>query len=179
MFRKVIVENGEVEGLPAADPRITSFKGIPYAAPPTGDNRWRVPQPAKNWDGVLKAYKFGPISMQHIPGLDRENIYSREWNVDPTIEMSEDSLHLNVWTPAKSADEKLPVLVWFFGGGLQEGNTSEMEFDGERIARRGIVVVTINYRLNVFGFFAHPELTAESPDTPTNFGLLDQQFGTH
>jgi len=179
MFRKVIVENGEVEGLPAANPRITSFKGIPYAAPPTGENRWRVPQPAKNWDGVLKAYKFGPISMQHIPGLDRENIYSREWNVDPTIEMSEDSLHLNVWTPAKSADEKLPVLVWFFGGGLQEGNTSEMEFDGERIARRGIVVVTINYRLNVFGFFAHPELTAESPDTPTNFGLLDQQFGTH
>ncbi|MGD9159534.1 MAG: carboxylesterase family protein [Desulfobacteraceae bacterium] len=178
MLKKVTVENGVVEGLPAADPRITSFKGIPFAAPPVGENRWRAPQPAKDWDGVLYAYKFAPISMQHIPGEDPEIIYTREWNVDTSIEMDEDSLHLNIWTPAKKADEKLPVFVWYFGGGFQEGNTAEMEFDGERIARRGIVVVTINYRLNAFGFLCHPEITAESPEAPANFGLLDQQFGT-
>jgi len=177
MLRKVTVENGVVEGLPAADPRITAFKGIPYAAPPVGENRWRAPQPAKNWDGVLKAYRFAPISMQRVPGADPDNIYSREWNVDTSIEMSEDCLMLNVWTPARSADEKLPVFVWIFGGGLREGNTAEMEFDGERLARRGIVVVTVNYRLNVFGFFAHPEITAEAPDFPANFGYLDQRFG--
>jgi para-nitrobenzyl esterase len=174
----VTVENGIVEGLPAADPRITSFKGIPFAAPPVGENRWRAPQPAKNWDGVLYAYKFAPISMQHVPGEDRDNLYSREWNVDPSIEMSEDSLYLNVWTPAKRTDEKLPVFVWYFGGGLREGNTAEMEFDGERLARRGIIVVTVNYRLNVFGFLCHPEITAESPEAPANFGHLDQQAGT-
>ena len=178
MLRTVKVETGLVEGLPAADPRITSFKGIPYAAPPVGENRWRAPQPAKNWEGVFPAYKFSPISMQHVPGEDRENLYSREWNVDPTIEMSEDSLTLNIWTPARSADEKLPVLVWYFGGGLREGNTAEMEFDGERLARRGIIVVTVNYRLNAFGFFCHPEITAEAPDAPGNFGYLDQRFGT-
>ena len=178
MLRKVTVENGIVEGLPAADPRITAFKGIPFAAPPVGENRWRAPQPAKNWEGVLKAYKFAPISMQNKPGANPDNIYSREWNVDPEIEMSEDSLMLNVWTPARRADEKLPVFVWYFGGGLKEGNTAEMEFDGERLARRGIVVVTVNYRLNVFGFFAHPEITAENPDFPANFGYLDQRFGT-
>ncbi len=173
-----MVENGLVEGLPAADPRITSFKGIPFAAPSVGENRWRAPQPAKDWDGVLYAYKFAPISMQHIPGEDPEIIYTREWNVDTSIEMDEDSLHLNVWTPAKRADENLPVFVWYFGGGLQEGNTAEMEFDGERIARRGIIVVTINYRLNVFGFMCHPEITKENPEAPANFGFLDQQFGT-
>lgn len=178
MMRRVAVENGLVEGLPAADPRITSFKGIPFAAPPVGDNRWRAPQPVNNWDGVLYAYKFAPISMQHVLGEDPEDIYTREWNVDTSIEMSEDSLHLNIWTPARSADEKLPVFVWYFGGGLQTGNTAEMEFDGERIARRGIIVVTINYRVNVFGFLCHPEITAENPDAPANFGLLDQQFGT-
>ncbi len=178
MLRKVQVENGWVEGLPAADPRVTSFKGIPYAAPPVGENRWRAPQPAKDWEGVLQAYKFGPISMQRVPGADPDNIYSREWNVDTSIQMDEDCLMLNVWTPAKKADEKLPVFVWYFGGGLREGNTAEMEFDGERIARRGIVVVTVNYRLNVFGFLCHPEITAECPEFPGNFGYLDQRFAT-
>ena len=178
MLRKVTVETGVVEGLPAADPRVTAFKGIPYAAPPVGENRWRAPQPAKNWEGVYPAYKFGPISMQRVPGADPDNIYSREWNVDTAIPMSEDSLHLNVWTPARRADEKLPVFVWYFGGGLREGNTAEMEFDGERLARRGIVVVTVNYRLNAFGFFCHPEITAEDPAFHANFGYLDQRYGT-
>ncbi|OUM97531.1 MAG: carboxylesterase [Thermobacillus sp. ZCTH02-B1] len=175
-LRTARTENGLVQGLPAADPRITSFKGIPYAAPPVGENRWRAPQPARNWDGVLKAYEFSPIPLQVRQPLDDNNIYTREWHVDPDIAMSEDCLYLNIWTPAESADERLPVFVWFFGGGLQVGHASEMEFDGERIARRGIVVVTINYRLNVFGFLCHPEITAEAPDAPANFGHLDQQF---
>ena len=178
MLRIVQVENGLVQGLPAADPRITSFKGIPFAAPPVGDNRWRAPQPAQDWDGVLKAYEFAPISMQVRQEIDENNIYTREWAVEPDIAMDEDCLYLNVWTPAKRTDEKLPVYVWYFGGGLQVGHTAEMEFDGERIARRGIVVVTINYRLNVFGFLCHPEITAEAPEAPANFGNLDQQAAT-
>jgi para-nitrobenzyl esterase len=178
MLRVVQVENGIVQGLPAADPRITSFKGIPYAAPPVGNNRWRAPQPVQDWQGVWKAYTFSPVPMQVRQELDDNNIYTREWAVEPDIAMDEDCLYLNVWTPAKSADEKLPVFVWYFGGGLQVGHTAEMEFDGERIARRGIVVVTVNYRLNVFGFLCHPEITAESPDAPANFGHLDQQAAT-
>ena len=176
MLRTARTENGVVQGLPAADPRITSYKGIPFAAPPTGENRWRAPQPCKSWDGVLKAYEFAPISVQDTPGLGND-IMEREWHVDSEVPMSEDCLYLNVWTPAKSPDEKLPVVVWFFGGGFQWGYTSEMEFDGERFARRGIVVVTVNYRLASLGFLAHPLLTAEQPDTPTNFGLLDQREG--
>ena len=176
MLRIVKTENGQVEGIPAADPRITAFKGIPFAAPPVGQNRWRAPQPCEDWEGVRKAYSFAPISVQDTPGIG-DNLYNREWHVDSEIPMDEDCLYLNVWTGAKSAEEKQPVVVWYFGGGLQWGYPSEMEFDGERLARRGIVVVTVNYRLNVFGFLAHPELTKEQPDAPTNFGSLDQKAG--
>ena len=176
MLRIVNTENGTVRGIEAADPRITAFKGIPFAAPPVGANRWRAPQPAENWEGVLDCARFKNISMQDTPGLGTD-IYCREWHVDPEIPMGEDCLYLNVWTPAKSADEKLPVLIWYFGGGLQWGYPSEMEFDGERMARRGIIVVSVNYRLGVFGFLAHPQLTKEQPDAPTNFGSLDQQAG--
>lgn len=176
MLRIVKTENGQVEGIPAADPRITAFKGIPFAAPPVGQNRWRAPQPCEDWEGVRKAYTFAPISVQDTPGIG-DNLYNREWHVDSEIPMDEDCLYLNVWTGAKSAEEKQPVVVWYFGGGLQWGYPSEMEFDGERLARRGIVVVTVNYRLNVFGFLAHPELTKEQPDAPTNFGSLDQKAG--
>lgn len=177
MLRKVTVENGVVEGIPASDPRITAFKGIPYAAPPIGELRWRAPQPAKNWEGVLKAFTFAPIAMQNIPGRDPNNIYTREWHVDPDVPMSEDCLHVNVWTPAKKDDEKLPVMVWIYGGGLNEGYPSEMEFDGERFARRGVVFVSVNYRVNAFGFMAHPEITAEDPEKATNFGHWDQKAG--
>lgn len=176
MLRIVTTENGVVRGIEAADPRITAFKGIPFAAPPVGENRWRAPQPAENWDGILDCSRFKNISMQDTPGLGTD-IYCREWHVDPEIPMGEDCLYLNVWTPAKSADEKLPVLVWYFGGGLQWGYPSEMEFDGERMARRGIIVVSVNYRLGVFGFLAHPEISKNQPDAPTNFGNLDQQAG--
>jgi para-nitrobenzyl esterase len=97
-----MVETGVVEGIPAADPRITVFKGIPFAAPPVGELRWRAPQPAKPWVGVLKADHFGPIAMQEVPGKDPNAFYSKEWHVDPDIPMSEDCLQLNVWTPAKN-----------------------------------------------------------------------------
>ena len=176
MLRQVKTENGWVRGIEAADPRITAFKGIPFAAPPTGRNRWRAPQPCENWAGVRDCSRFAPISMQWIPGLG-DDIYCREWHVDPEIPMGEDCLYLNVWTNAKKANEKLPVLVWFFGGGLQCGYPAEMEFDGERIARRGIVVVTVNYRVGALGFLTHPEITKEQPDAPANFGNLDQQAG--
>lgn len=176
MIRTAKTENGWVRGIEAADPRITAFKGIPFAAPPVGENRWRAPQPCENWEGVREAYRFAPISVQDTPGLG-DDIYCREWHVDPEIVMGEDCLYLNVWTSAKNTEEKQPVLVWFYGGGLQWGYPAEMEFDGERLARRGVVVVTVNYRINVFGFLAHPQLTKEQPDAPTNFGSLDQQAG--
>lgn len=176
MLRQATTHFGAVRGLPAADPRVTVFKGIPFAAPPVGENRWRAPQPPQKWEGVKAAFEFAPISVQDTPGLGTD-LYCREWHVDPATPMDEDCLYLNIWTPARRADEKLPVLVWFFGGGLQWGYPSEMEFDGERLARRGIVVVSVNYRLNVFGFLAHPEITAEAPNAPANFGFLDQQAG--
>ena len=173
MIRTAATQNGLVRGIEAADPRITAFKGIPFAAPPVGENRWRAPQPCENWEGIRDASRFAPISVQDTPGLGND-VYCREWHVDPEIPMSEDCLYLNIWTGAGSAEEKQPVLVWFFGGALQWGYTSEMEFDGERLARRGVVVVTVNYRINVFGFMAHPQLTKEQPDAPANFGLLVQ-----
>ncbi|MBR1863267.1 MAG: carboxylesterase/lipase family protein [Ruminococcus sp.] len=176
MIRIAETENGTVRGLPAGDPRITSFKGVPFAAPPVGKNRWRAPQPCENWDGVRDCFEFAPISVQDTPGLG-DDIYCREWHVDPTVPMSEDCLYLNIWTNAKDSSQRLPVLVWFFGGGYQWGYTSEMEFDGERLARRGIVVVTVNYRLGAFGFLCHPQITREQPDAPANFGSLDQQAG--
>ena len=119
---------------------------------------------------------FAPIAVQDVPGLS-DNVYTREWHVDPETAMDEDCLYLNVWTGAKSEQEKQPVLVWFYGGALQWGYPSEMEFDGERLARRGVVVVTVNYRINVFGFMAHPQLSREQPEAPANFGSLDQQAG--
>ena len=178
MIRRVKVENGWVRGLPAADPRITSYKGIPFAAKPIGENRWRAPQPCPDWEGELFAAEFGPIAMQaNCAGDPAKDIYSREWAVDAELPMSEDCLYLNVWAPADGRKD-MPVYVWYFGGGLQVGNTTEMEFDGERLARRGIVVVTVGYRLNAFGFLCHPEITAEAPEAPANFGFLDQQCAT-
>lgn len=177
MLRIVTTTEGSVRGLPAADPRITSFKGIPFAKPPVGELRWRAPREYGRYEGIKDCYEFAPVSMQSIPGLNAENIYTNEWNVDPSIPMSEDCLYLNVWTPARTPEERLPVFVWFFGGALQWGNCAEMEFDGERIARRGIVVVTVNYRLNVFGFLTHPKMREEDPHTGYNLGHLDQQAG--
>ncbi len=176
MIKETRVENGLLRGIAAADPRIITYKGVPFAAPPVGNLRWHEPVACPDWEGVRDCSRFAPISMQGKPGT-QHNIYELEWNVDSEIPMSEDCLYLNIWTPAKTTEERLPVFVWFFGGAYQEGNTAEMEFNGERIARRGIVVVTVNYRVNCFGFLAHPEITKENPEAPANFGLLDQFFG--
>jgi para-nitrobenzyl esterase len=160
----VKVRNGTLEG--TYESGIEVFRGVPYAAPPVGKFRWREPQPVKNWTGVRKADKFGPRAMQ-LPVFGDMNFRSNG--------MSEDCLYLNVWTPAKSADAKLPVLVYFYGGGFIAGDGSEPRYDGEALSRRGIVSVTVNYRLGVFGFFSYPELTKESPHHASgNYGLLDQ-----
>lgn len=162
---QVKTDNGIVEGA-ALPSGIRVFKGIPFAAPPVGELRWKAPQPAAKWEGVRKADAFGPACMQ------RPVFGDMEFRSKGT---SEDCLYLNVWTPAKSGTEKLPVLVYFFGGGLIAGDGSELRYDGESMAQRGIVSVTISYRLNVFGFMAHPELSAEAPYRASgNYGFLDQ-----
>lgn len=162
---KIKTANGVVEGI--YDSGIHTFKAIPFAAPPVGEFRWRKPQPVKNWEGTLKADTFGPRAMQ-LPLFGDMNFRSNG--------MSEDCLYLNIWSPAQSADDKLPVLVYFYGGGLVAGDGSEPRYDGESMARNGVVAVTVNYRLGVFGFFSHPELTQESPHQASgNYGLLDQQ----
>ncbi|HWW70912.1 MAG TPA: carboxylesterase family protein, partial [Duganella sp.] len=145
---------------------VTSYKGIPFAAPPVGDLRWKAPQPAQKWKGVRKADHFGPRAMQ-LP-LFGDMVFRSDG-------VSEDCLYLNVWTPAKSAKAKLPVLVYFYGGGFAAGDGSEPRYDGASMAAKGIVTLTVNYRLNVFGFLAHPELSAESPNKASgNYGLMDQ-----
>ena len=177
LIRQVRTENGWIRGLPASDPRITSYKGVPYAAPPVGENRWRAPQPCESWEGVREAYAFSPIPMQAPVRGDPGSLYDREWHVDADIPMSEDCLTLNIWAPADGR-QGMPVLVWYYGGGLQVGYSAEMEMDGERIARRGIVVCTVNYRVGCFGFLCHPEITRAQKEAPANFGFLDQQAAT-
>jgi para-nitrobenzyl esterase len=163
---RIETANGIVEGITSPDSEIRIFRGIPFAAPPVGDLRWKPPQPVVDWEGVRRADRFGPRAMQRRLFGDmgfRSN------------GMSEDCLYLNVWTPARSDRERLPVLVYFYGGGNMAGDGSEPRYDGESMARRGIVALTVNYRLNVFGFLAHPELTAESPHHASgNYGYLDQ-----
>jgi len=178
MLRITKTENGMVRGIAVADPRITAFKGIPFAAPPTGELRWRAPQPAANWEGVRDCLEYKPIAMQRIPGENPEAFYAREWHVEPEVLMDEECLYLNIWTSAKTGNEKMPVMVWIYGGGLMEGYPYEMEFDGERIARRGVILVSVNYRLNVFGFLTHPEIIKKNPDGfVANWGYLDQKAG--
>ncbi|MFL6333233.1 MAG: carboxylesterase/lipase family protein [Pyrinomonadaceae bacterium] len=163
---RVKTTGGVVEGLGRQASGVRVFQGIPYAAAPVGELRWRPPQPSKGWEGVRRAEKFGPRCMQH-PVFGDMNFRSDG--------MSEDCLYLNVWTPAKSAGERLPVLVYFYGGGFIAGDGSEPRYDGESMARRGVVAVTLNYRLGLFGFMAHPELSKESPQHASgNYGLLDQ-----
>ena len=138
--------------------------------------RWAPPQEPAKWEGVRQCFKYLAAPVQPGPEENprEDDVYAKEWSVDTSLQLNEDCLYLNIWTPAKKTDEKLPVYFWIYGGGWQVGHASEMEFDGERIARRGIVVVTINYRVNLFGFTCHPEITAEYPEAPANFGLLDQ-----
>ena len=162
----VTTAHGVLQGTVNPSTGIRVFKGIPFAQPPVGDLRWKEPQPANDWTGVRKAVQFGPRCAQR-PVFGDMNFRSTG--------MGEDCLYLNIWTPAKSGNAKLPVLVYFYGGGFIAGDGSEPRYDGESLATKGIVTVTLNYRLDIFGFFSHPELTKESPHHASgNYGLLDQ-----
>ncbi len=171
---KVKTSCGEIEGLTGWNQAVSLFRGIPYAAPPVGQLRWKAPQPVQPWNGVLKAYNWGAISYQERRAsegggdLIGNEFYCVDWP------RSEDCLYLNVWTPAKSADEKLPVGVYLHGGGYSQGYGHLNCYDGEGFAKRGIVTVTLNHRLGIFGYLAHPDLTAEDVHhTSGNYGVLD------
>jgi para-nitrobenzyl esterase len=164
----VRTENGVVSGVPGTTPNVTVYKGIPYAAAPVGDLRWRAPKPAPAWSGIRKAGRFGATCMQ-TPYPE-----GSPYRTDPEP-VSEDCLYLNVWSGAKSPKDARPVMVWIHGGSFVKGSGSNPDYDGEALARKGMVVVTINYRLGLFGFFAHPELTKESDGKSSgNYGILDQ-----
>jgi para-nitrobenzyl esterase len=163
----VHLDSGFVSGMAGSNAAVRVFRGIPYAAAPVGKLRWREPQPLARWDGVRKADQFGAICMQ--PAFR---------GASPTAtppKMSEDCLFLNVWTAATSAGERRPVMVWIHPGGYQTGSGSAPGYDGEALAKKGVVLVTINYRLGVLGFFSHPELTKESEHHASgNYALMDQ-----
>jgi len=157
----VRVEEGFLQG--TFENGLAIYKGIPFAAPPVGDLRWRAPQPAKKWEGIKQVDKFAPAAMQ---------------GGNPPSGKSEDCLYLNIWTPAKTEKDKIPVLVWIYGGGFSFGSTSDPVHNGEHLARKGVVLVSIAYRVGQLGFLAHPELSAENPNGVSgNYGLLDMIAG--
>lgn len=172
MFRETEVENGRVRGIACGWPSITVYYGIPYAKPPVGSLRWRAPEPAEHWEGTRDCAR--PSGRCYQLGVGKGSFYEKEFY--PVEEpMSEDCLYLNVWTPAKSRDEKLPVIFWIHGGAFMTGYGHSAHFDGEPFARQGVILVTINYRLNIFGWMVSPELDAENDrGVSGNYGLLDQ-----
>jgi para-nitrobenzyl esterase len=157
------VTGGEVQGV--VTDGISIFKGIPFAAPPVGDLRWKAPMPVQPWTGVKKADSFGPACMQTPNSMGN------------TAPVSEDCLYLNVWTPAKIPSEKIPVIVWIYGGGFSGGSTSIPMYDGMKLAQKGLVVVSVAYRVGPFGFLAHPELSRESGAGSGVYGLQDMIAG--
>lgn len=160
------IKNGIIEGRYDVVSGLQEYFGIPFAKPPVGELRWKAPQPVENWTGVKETKNFAPAAVQARVFGDMS------FRSDG---MSEDCLYLNVWTPATRNVKDLPVLVYFYGGGFVAGDGSEPRYDGASMAKKGIVTVTVNYRLNIFGFFAHPELSAEAPYKASgNYGLLDQ-----
>ena len=171
----VRVEGGLISGSLQGDVHI--FKGIPFAAPPLRDLRWKAPQPVQPWQGTRACLSFGPSPMQAKPVPF--SMWSEEFLI-PKEPISEDCLYLNVWTAAKSAKEKRPVLVWIYGGGFVSGGSAVPIYDGTAMAKKGIVFVSINYRVGIFGFFAHPELTRESGKNASgNYALMDQLAALH
>ena len=163
---KVKTDKGKVEGALTTDQKVVAFKGIPFAAPPVGDLRWKEPQPAAKWKDVRQAKDFGSRCVQS--GFNADMLFH-----DPGA--SEDCLTLNVWAPAGAKKGSLPVMVWIYGGGFTTGTTSEGRQDGQFLAHRNVIVVSMNYRLGIFGFYVHPELTAESPHHASgNYGLMDE-----
>src|SRR5277367_2874273 len=166
---RVKTASGAVEGKEAGS--VKAFLGIPYAAPPVGDLRWKPPAPALKWKGVRKATEFGAHCMQ---GRVYDDMNFRDAGA------SEDCLFLNVWLPAETHRAKLPVMVWIYGGGFAAGATSEARQDGTHLAEHGVIVVSMNYRLGIFGFLVHPELAKESGHNAAgNYGLLDQTAALH
>ncbi len=164
----VRVEQGQLSGVHGSSPEVRVYKGIPFAAPPLGNLRWRAPKPAADWAGVRKADQFSATCMQ-TPYAEG-SLYRSE-----PQPVSEDCLYLNIWTAAKSPSDKRPVMVWIHGGAFTRGSGSTPTYNGENFAKKGVVLVTINYRLGIFGFFAHPELTAESEHHSSgDYGILDE-----
>lgn len=171
-MRETEIETGRIRGVACGWPSITAYYGIPYAAPPVGALRWKPPQPAAPWTGIRDCAR----PSARCPQLRVGKFYEKEFY--PVEEpMDEDCLYLNVWTPAQSREEKLPVMFWIHGGAFLTGYGHSAHFDGEHFARQGVILVTINYRLNIFGWMTHPELSAESEHNSSgNYGLLDQIF---
>jgi para-nitrobenzyl esterase len=166
----VKTKNGQISGYKSGD--ISIFKGIPFAEPPVGDLRWKAPQAKKNWTGTLECKQFSasPVQRKPVPFM----MWTEEF-ITPPDKLSEDCLYLNVWTPSKSFKDKLPVMVWIYGGGFSSGSAACAVYDGEEISKKGIIFVSINYRVGVIGFLAHPELSSESESKVSgNYGLLDQ-----
>lgn len=164
-------ENGQIEGAINKTGDVRIFRGVPFAAPPVGNLRWKAPQPAANWSGVRNCKEFGPSPMQ---GKPVPFMYWPSEFLIPESPISEDCLYLNVWTGAKAATEKQPVIVYVPGGGFRSGGGACPIYDGESMAKKGVVFVTINYRLGIFGFLAHPELSQESGHKASgNYALLD------
>ncbi len=167
----VKTKDGKVSGVTLSS-GVRAFKGIPFAAPPVGDLRWKEPQPPARWEGVRKADTFGNVCVQPMQPKRVPNNVAVDLPDSP--KMSEDCLYLNVWTDAKRANAKLPVMFWIYGGAYTEGAGSSPHNDGEALAHKGVVLVTFNYRLGPFGFFSHPELTKESGRNASgNQGLMD------
>jgi para-nitrobenzyl esterase len=168
------IDSGAIRGLAVGDKKdVHAYKGIPYAAPPVGERRWKPPQPALAWQGVRDCFEFAAACPQKIPAL-----FGSFPEMAIRAPFSEDCLYLNVWAPAEHKSEKLPVLYWIHGGGFVMGAASQPLYDGEELARLGCIVVSINYRLGLFGFLAHPALSQESDAKVSgNYGLLDQIEG--
>ncbi len=168
------LDSGALGGGVESAPGIRAFKGIPFAAPPVGALRWTAPQPVPKWSGVRDASEYGNVCIQPPGSSTGPQARLNIANMAGSPQTSEDCLYLNVWTGAASANEKRPVMIWWFGGAFTEGGGSVPLYDGTALAKKGVVVVTMNYRLGAFGFFAHPALTAESPHKASgNYGLMD------
>ncbi|OJW73843.1 MAG: hypothetical protein BGO57_04330 [Sphingomonadales bacterium 63-6] len=161
LAKPVTTKQGKIQGVAGNEDGITVFKGIPFAAPPVGDLRWEQPQPPAKWSGVRDGSQYGAPCIQNpAPNRFPKN-GATDFNNAP--EMSEDCLYLNVWTPAKTGKEKLPVMIWLYGGAYNEGGGNAPFSEGDKLAKKGVVLVTFNYRVGSLGFMSHPELTAASP----------------
>lgn len=167
------IEGGKVKGVMTENSQAVVYKGIPYAAPPVGELRWKKPQPVKPWSGVKTCDRFGAVSLQNKQ--PKGGFYWKEFYQDEKLDYSEDCLYLNVWTPKNIKNKHYPVMVWIHGGAYMNGYGHEIEFDGEKYAQKGVILVTLNYRLGMCGFLSHPLLTAENGGKGSgNYGIYDQ-----